>query len=74
MSIGKRGCIEMDLVPCADSDVVLPCHDVEIITDLDIIELCTLNYDLPHFPLLTGKLYIVYNAFSESRNKTLRTT
>ena len=28
----KKRIIEMDLVPCADSDVVLPCHDVEIIT------------------------------------------
>ena len=50
----------MDLVPCTDSDVVLPYHDIEIIANLDIIELCTLNYYHPHYiPLShTGKLEI----------------
>ena len=56
----KKRIIDRDLVPCVSSDVVLPGNDVEIITDLDIIELCTLNYDLPHYiPLShTGRLDI----------------
>ena len=42
------------------SDVVLPGNEVETIKNLDIIELCTLNYDLPHYiPLShTGRLNI----------------
>ena len=43
----KKRIIDRDLVPYVSSDAVLPGNDVEIITDLDIIELCTLNYDLP---------------------------
>ena len=56
----KKRIIDRDLVPCVSSDVVFPSNDVEIITDLDIIELCTLNYDLPHYiPLShTGRLDI----------------
>ncbi|KAI6654487.1 hypothetical protein LOD99_883 [Oopsacas minuta] len=56
----KERNIDKDSVRNTSPDVVLSFNNVDIITDLDLIELCTLNYDLPSYNPIshTGKLDI----------------
>ena len=56
----KKRIIEKEVVSTAP-DVVLQAADVDIITDIDIIEICTMNYDLPPYKPLShpGQIDII---------------
>ena len=58
----KKRIIENEVVSTAP-DVVLQAADVDIITDIDIIEICTMNYDLPPYKPLShpGQIDICNN-------------